>query len=155
MEFIGHTTNNFPRIQIWRPSSPGSSVYNRISQATVSQGITLSDSGNRYYFNRFPVTNFIEFQPGDVIGYHQPSLPRRVIWNINTSGYTSYISNTNHSNITTIDINNVDQMEHDRQPLIELQFGKDYLMFLTGITYIFIKNCFANDLILYSPISSN
>jgi len=134
MEWSLLITEIFPKIQVWRPSSPGSSVYNRINQATVSQGTILGVSGDRYYFDRFPVTNFIDFQPGDVIGYYQPSQSRRVIWNIQTSGYTSYSNDTNHSNITIIDINNVDYVEPDRQPLIELQFGKNILIvFLTAI----------------------
>jgi len=146
MEWIGLLTENYPIIQIWHPSSPGSSVYNRISQATVSLGTREGNFGNFYYIYRFPVTNFIDFQPGDVIGYYQPSQPRRVIWNIQTSGYTSY-SNSVNSPSNTIDINNVDHVERDQQPLIELQFGKDILIvFVNGIVYIFIKNCFAMEI---------
>jgi len=142
MEFIRHFTNNFPRIEIWRPSSPGSSVYSNLGYVTLSRGTLIGDPTSGYYFLRLSIINSSDFQFGDVIGYYQPSQPRRVIWNINTTGYTSYSNNVN-SPSNTIDINDVDHVERDRQPLIELQFGKNILIvFLTEIAYIFIKKMF-------------
>ena len=135
MMFTGHNTNNFPRIQIWRPLSPGSSVYNSLGYVTTSRGTLIGDFSSGYYLWRMQTTISFDFQFGDVIGYYQPSRPRRLIWNINTSGYTSYSNNVN-SPSNTIDINDVDHVERDRQPLIELQFGKNILIvFLIGITY--------------------
>ena len=55
------------------------------------------------------ITNFsvapTDFHSGDVVGYYQPSFPRRTIWNINTTGYTSYSNNVNNLS-NTIDIMN-------------------------------------------------
>ena len=124
MEWTGHMTENYPIIQFWRPSSPGSSVYYRLGQVTLSRGTLIGNSTSGYYFLRFSVINSTDFQFGDVIGYYQPSQPRHIIWNIQTSGYTSYSNNVN-SYSNTIDIDNVDNVETDRQPLIELQLGKN------------------------------
>ncbi|XP_065896410.1 P-selectin-like [Dysidea avara] len=119
MDFVGVFTNDFPMIQVWRPSSPGSSVYNNISQVELSMGISVGLPA--YFYINVSTNVSMDFQSDDVIGYYQPPQPRRVIWNIQTSGYTSYSNNVNSSG-TTIDINNVDNVETNRQPLIELQF---------------------------------
>ena len=126
MAYGGWLTNNHPSIQIWRPS-PGSSVYNRIYQVAVDFGTSIDGS---YYIDNLTVNGIV--QTGDVIGYYQPSFPRRVILNIQTSGYTSY-SSANYPG-TTIDINNVDTVLSNRQPLIELQFGKS--------TYVSLLCCY-------------
>ena len=65
----------------------------------------------------------MDFQSGDVVGYYQPLPARQLVWNNETSGYTSYSYNTN-SPATIINISDVDNVENDRQPLIELQYGK-------------------------------
>ena len=122
MNFGGSMPGDLPLVQIWRPSSPGSSVYNRVAQAQLSGG-TLIGGISGYYITIVPVSDLPDFQPGDVIGYYQSESPSRTIWNINTSGYTSY-SNSASSPSITIDINNVDYIETDRQPLIEVNFGK-------------------------------
>jgi len=121
MEPLGTPTNNYPEIQIWRPSSPG--IYNRVAQEQLGFG-NKSGSSVIYYIINKPINSLIEFQIGDVIGYYEPLSPRRLISSIQSSGYTSYIKNNLNSPSNTIDINNVDHVETDRQPLIELYFGK-------------------------------
>ena len=124
MNFGGFMPGDLPLVEIWRPSSPGSSVYNRVAQIQLSEG-TLLDGISGYYATIVPVSDLPDFQPGDVIGYYQSESPLRTIWNINTSGYTSYSNNVNiNSPSNTIDIDNVDYVETERQPLIELEFGK-------------------------------
>ena len=136
MAFIGHfISNNFPRIEIWRPSSPGSNVYSNLGSVTLSRGTFIGDSTSGYYLLRLSIINSTDFQFGDVIGYYQPSQPRRVIWNINTIGYTSYSNNVN-SPSNTIDINDVDNVETDMQPLIELQFRKNIFLLIIYLTEI-------------------
>ena len=65
----------------------------------------------------------IEFQSGDVIGYYQPFISLRLIWNIQTSGYTSY-STAATSPSTSIDISTVENADNNHQPLIAVMFGK-------------------------------
>jgi len=119
---FGDLGSNQPVIQIWRPSSPNSSVYNRIAQVQVTGETTIEFN---HFFVNLSVSNNSDFeiQSGDVIGYYQPIIPRRRIWSIRATGYTSY-SNNAVSPATTIDIDNVDNVELDIRPLIELSFGK-------------------------------
>jgi len=119
---FGDLGSNQTVIQIWRPSSPNSSVYNRIAQVQATGETTIEFN---HFFLNLSVSNNSDFeiQSGDVIGYYQPVVPRRRIWSIRTTGYTSY-SNNAISPATTIDIDNVDNVELDIRPLIELSFGK-------------------------------
>jgi len=121
MGFSGSFIDEFPTIQIWRPSSPGSTVYSNIAQVQLSSGIAVGVP--RYHLSNIS-TNFpMDFQSGDVVGYYQPPPARQLVWNIETSGYTSY-SNNADSPATTINISDVDNVDNDRQPLIELLYGK-------------------------------
>jgi len=119
---FGNLGINPPLVQLWHPLTPGSSVYNRVAQVQIP-------SGDFIEFNHFFVnmsisrSNEVEILPGDVIGYYQSSNSTRRIWNIETSGYTAY-SNDANSSATTININDVNNVEPNRQPLIELSFGK-------------------------------
>ena len=120
MEPIGTPTNNYPVIQIWRPSSPG--IYNRVAQEQLGFGNKI-DGPIVYYIINKSTNNLTGLQFGDVIGYYEPLSPRRLISSIQSSGYNSFIKNVNSSS-DTIDINDVDSVRHDQQPLIEMYFGK-------------------------------
>ena len=117
--------NNIPIFQVWHPTLPNSNSYTIIGEVQLSAGNRIGNGGERYFFTSMSLNSSsqIEFQSGDVIGYYQPSDPERLIWSIQTSGYTSY-SNTVTSPLSSIDINNVNNIENDRQPLIEIIFGK-------------------------------
>ena len=119
--------NNFPLFQVWHPTSPNSSTYNKTGEVQLPAGEFVRVGAGRNYHSANLSLNSsnsqIEFQSGDVIGYYQPSNPRWLIWSIQTSGYTSF-SNTVTSPTTSINISNVDNTDTDRQPLIELMFGK-------------------------------
>ena len=117
--------SNLPILQIWHPTSLNSGIYTMIGEVQLPAGDYIGQIFVGYYYDNISLSgnSQIEFQSGDVIGYYQPSNSRRVIWNIQTSGYTSY-SNTVTSPLSSIDINNVDNVENDHQPLIEIAFGK-------------------------------
>ena len=117
---------DFPRFQVWHPTSPNSSNYNRIGDVQLPAGnfVFVGDRRNYYSANvSLNSSSQIEFQSGDVIGYYQPFNSSRLMWSIQTSGYTSY-SNTVNSSSTSIDTNNVNNTENNRQPLIAVTFGK-------------------------------
>ena len=116
---------DLPLFQVWRPALPNSSVYNKIGEVELPSGDHIGGIIINYYFVNQSLNNSaqIEFQSGDIIGYYQSSSSQRLIRNIQTSGYTSY-SNTVSSPLTLIDINNVENSDTDRQPLIEVTFGK-------------------------------
>ena len=118
--------DDHPRFQVWHPTSLDSSTYNRIGEIQLPMGNFIAVGRKRNYFYAslsIIKDSQIEFQSGDVIGYYQPSNPRRLIWSIHTDGYTSYSNNVT-SPLTLIDTNNVDNIEVNHQPLIEIKFGK-------------------------------
>ena len=122
----GQIGSNYPLFQVWHPIQLNSSIYNKIDEVELTGGEYINIDGSiGYYYTSISLNsnNQIEVQSGDVIGYYQPSNSRRLIWNIQTSGYTSY-SSTVTSPLTSMDINNVDNIETDHQPLIEIIFSK-------------------------------
>ena len=135
--------NNFPLFQVWHPTSLNSNIYKKIGEVQLPPGDRITFLIFNYYFANLSLnTNSqIEFQSGDVIGYYQPSNPRRLIWSIQTSGYISY-SNTVTSPTTSIDTNNTSSVEANSQPLIEVKFGKIissvYMLNFTCITWVFV-----------------
>ena len=119
------TGSNYPLFQVWHPTQLNSSTYSKIDEVQLTGGNYINIYNRGYYYANISLNrnSRIEFESGDVIGYYQPSNSRRLIWSIQTSGYTSY-SNTVTSPSTSIDINNVDNIETNHQPLIEIIFGK-------------------------------
>ena len=117
--------SDFPLFQVWHPTTLSSSTYTKTGEVQLPQGSREGRRQDRYYHANLSLNSNsqIEFQSGDVIGYYQPSNPQRLIWSIQTSGYTSY-SNTVSSPTTSIDTNNLENVENDRQPLIAVMFGK-------------------------------
>ena len=128
MDFMtGNMADNIPLFQVWHPTSLDSNMYNKIHEVQLPMGdrVNLRSGLGAYYFACLSLnrSSQIEFQSGDVIGYYQPPDPRRLIWSVSTSGYTSYSNNVT-SPSTSIDINNVHNAEINRQPLIDIIFGK-------------------------------
>ena len=120
--------SNVPLFEVWHPTSPNSTEYNRIGDVQLPGGNFVLDG---IYFSAsvsLNDNNQIEFQSGDVIGYYQPSDPSRLIRSIQTNGYTSY-SNTIASPSTSIDTNDIDNTETNRQPLISVMFGKMQILY--------------------------
>ena len=117
--------SNFPQFEVWHPTSLNSSNYTIIGVVPLPAGDRIGNPSTGYYYTNISLdsNSQIEFQSGDVIGYYQPSNAQRLIWSIQTSGYTSY-SNTVTSPSTSIDINNVENIDTNHQPLIQITFGK-------------------------------
>ena len=119
---------SYPRIQVWRPTS--STVYSRVGtvcELTESDISRMTDSaGNEYHLGNVScnVNDQIEFQSGDVIGYHQELLLRYRLWNNETVGYTSYRLQRLTNTLNTIDTSSVDDTFSNTQPLIQLIYGK-------------------------------
>ena len=119
-------SNSLPLFQVWHPTLPNSTIYNKITEFQLPFGVfRATGPGSNYNHVNLSLdsNSQIEFQSGDVIGYYQPSNPRRLIGSIQTSGYTSY-SNSVTTPSTSIDISNVDNIDADYQPLIAVMFGK-------------------------------
>ena len=119
-------SGNLPLFQVWHPTSLNSSTYNKIGEVQLPAGDFVPVGfGRNYNQANLPLygNSRIEFQSGDVIGYYQSSLSLRLIWSIQTSGYTSYSNNVT-SPSTSIDISIVENADNNHQPLIAVMFGK-------------------------------
>ena len=118
-----NSTYDLPIIQIWRPSSSGSGVYNKIIQVKLTDVILMK---NNYCIASITISDIseTEFQLGDVIGYYQPS---DSIWNIQTDEYTSYTTDGVNNSITAINISDLAETNR-QQPLIQVLFGKNYFL---------------------------
>lgn len=117
---------NLPLFQVWRPTSLTSNTYHKIGEVELPPRYLIGTLTTNYYIVAslsLNSSNQIEFQSGDAIGYYQPLDTQCLIWSIRASEYTSY-SNSVTSSLTSIDIHNVNNIETQRQPLIEVTFGK-------------------------------
>ena len=110
-----------PRILIWRPLSIEQTTYSIINTYTLRDG-DINRMGSYHYANvTFTGNDRIEFQSGDVIGYQHRSSPCYRVWSIQTEGYTAYSSFINFDGTSVFLI-----ADSDRQPLIQVVFGKKH-----------------------------
>ena len=117
---------DYPLFQVWHPTLLNSSTYNKTGEVKLPEGeFQTIGNGKNYIYATLPLnsSNQIEFQSGDVIGYYQPIYPRVLIWSSQTREYISYTSSVKIP-LTSIDLNNVDSIQTDYQPLIKVMFGK-------------------------------
>ena len=118
----GNNVQGHPSVQVWHPIN--STVYTRVNTECA---LTESDitSIEDYHLGNASCTgnNRIEFQSGDVIGYHQADSVRYRLWTIRTTEYIAYSYDAN-TPLSTVNINNADNSIDDRQPLIQVMFGK-------------------------------
>ena len=115
-----------PVIQVWRPTS--STTYTRVDTECLlaANDIMLTGGGtNVYNLGTVSCTgnNRIEFQAGDVIGYHHANFLLYHLYTITTMGYIAYVFDTSNP-LSTLNINSADSVMDFRQPLIEIMFGK-------------------------------
>ena len=81
---------------------------------------------NEYYLGNVSCngSNRIEFQSGDVIGYHQGNSVHYRLWSVDINEYTAYYHRNEPNPLNTFNINDADDTGNDRQPLIQVMFGK-------------------------------
>ena len=129
LESVGDS-GGYPSVQVWHHIN--SSFYIRVHTECPITGddielVTGSQSGggNDYYLGAVSCTekNRIEFQSGDVIGYHQGDSVLYQLWSINSNVYISYHRDAN-SPLNTFDISNDDGLSANaQQPLIQVMYG--------------------------------
>ena len=113
--------DEYPIIEIWRPSDTGLS-YSRISDYVLTEN-DISERDDYYLANiSFSVNETTQFQPGDIIGYFQPSNSHYTVWNVNNAVYTS-ISSLNLLRAELFVLANIFTRENNRQPLIQVLYG--------------------------------
>ena len=130
-----HNTMNFMLnensfyIQVWRSSSTGSPVYNKIDEVQIKLDEQLIDNDN-YTIVYISLTgnNTLEFQSGDVIGYYHPAQSHYRVADIQTTGYVLYRFNGSSSS----DLLNISQSEaklNSRQPLLQFIVGMNFYIY--------------------------
>ena len=109
----------YPIFQVWRPSSVGSTVYNKTGEVQL-QSDQVTGSGD-YRTAYIPLTgnNTIEFWSGDVVGYYHPPQSRYRVRTIRTDGYRLYEFERPSASTTLYNLNDADDDDNDRQPLIQ------------------------------------
>ena len=117
-------------IQIWRPVSIGSMIYNKIGEVQLESDDQVTDSGN----NRLAIiiltgNNTIEVQSGDVVGYYHPPDSRYRVRIRNTIGYIQYQFKKS-PNLNSVNLSNADRTDNPGLPLIQFTIGKCELMLI-------------------------
>ena len=121
------SSGGYPSVQVWHTTS--STMYTRVDTECALTGNDISRmedrNGDEYYLGNVTCTgnNRIEFQSGDIIGYHHGSSVLYRLWNIDANGYTSYHRDVS-SPLNTFNTDSNDDTDSDKQPLIQLMYGK-------------------------------
>jgi len=129
--------HRFLNFQIWRPSSPGSKIYNRTGEAQLQSDdqVTLMTRGRREANISLTGDDRIEFQSGDVIGYFHPSGSRYQVRDVLTYGYVLYRFDGSPPP-TSVNLSEANANLSYRQPLIQFAYGKHLKLNLILITII-------------------
>ena len=118
--------DGYPAFQVWRPSSVGSTVYNKIGEAQLQSDQVTGSGTYRTAHITLTGNNTIEFQSGDVVGYYHPPDARYQVRTIRTNGYRLYRFNNPSASIRSANINldMANNDDDDQQPLIQFTIGK-------------------------------
>ena len=115
---------NYPIIQVWRPVSIGSMIYNKTGEVQLTSSDQVTGK-RKYRLVTIILTgnNTIEVQPGDVVGYYHPPRSRYRVRTMETNGYILY-QFEGSPNLTSVDLSSENNNDNERQPLIQFSFGK-------------------------------
>ena len=118
--------SEYPFFQVWRPTSVGSTMYNKIGEVQLQSNDQVNEvGGNIRVANVILIgNNTIEVQPGDVVGYYHPPDARYLVTDLSTNGYSLYQFRGSHE---SVDLNNAIESNNERQPLIQFTIGKHAL----------------------------
>ena len=122
--FFMNDRSEYPIFQVWRPSSVGSTIYNKIGEVQLQSDNQVTGRNNNRIANIILTgNNTIEFQSGDVVGYYQPPDTRYEV------AVTSASNNTLNWFNGSPALNSVDLSERDGeytgQPLLQFTIGMD------------------------------
>ena len=120
-----NSSGDYPIVQIWRRHRTNQQLYNRVNTLCTLTGSNINNMGD-YYLGNVSCTGSerIEFRSGDVIGYYHANEVQYQLWSTDTAGYTVYQRDSNSPrNTLNINTRNVVKID-DRQPLIQVMFGK-------------------------------
>ena len=115
--------------QVWRPSFPGSNIYNRVGQIALRESNITEvnvDIDMIYWLLNMSLTGDerIEFEAGDAIGYYHSPNPRyRVHNNPNPPSHRQTYTSDDVTGPTEIFNLNIAGIIN-RQPLFSMDYGK-------------------------------
>ena len=115
--------SNYPFFQLWRPTSVGSTIYNKTGEVQLQSEDQVTRGSNSYWEANIILTgnNTIEIQSGDVVGYYHPPDARYRVRDIQADGYVSYLFNGSPAN--SEDLIESNSMTNSRQPLLQFDIG--------------------------------
>ena len=109
--------------QVWQPASVDSTIYNKIGEVQLQSDDQVTGSGDYRTANIILTgNNTVEVQSGDVVGYRHPPDARYRVRTIQTDEYRLY--QFSGSSALSVNLSNADQMNNNRQPLIQFTIGK-------------------------------
>ena len=125
-----NVSGSYPTVQVWHATNPP--VYTRADTECLLTATDISimtdDMGNDYYLGNVSCTgsNRIEFQSGDIIGYHQGSPLSYEVWSSDNSiGYTTVVNFDEPTPPATFNLANREHEYGGRiRPLIQIIYGK-------------------------------
>ena len=125
---LSATRNDYPFFQVWRPSSAGSTVYNKIGEAQLQSDDQVIIGSNKFHETNITLTgnSTIEFQSGDVVGYYQPPQSRYQVVNTQRfgNGYVLYWFDGSPAT-NSIDLSERNFIRDSYQPLLQFSIGMD------------------------------
>ena len=115
--------SNYPFLQVWRPASVGSTVYDKIGEVQLQSDSQVTRGSNNRIEANIILTgnNTIEVHSGDVVGYYHPPDARYRVATIRNSRYILYQFSGSHE---SVDLNSATNEDDDRQPLIQFNIRK-------------------------------
>ena len=115
--------NNYPIIQVWRPASVSSTIYNKIGEVQLQSDDQLSVVSDTTRIPTIILTDndTIEVQSGDVVGYYHPPDSRLRVITRRTDGYILYQFS---ESFESVDLNNAVDSNNEQQPVIQFTIGK-------------------------------
>ena len=119
--------NDSPYFQVWRAESINLTIYNKIREIQLKLDDQVNGSGNFQTANiTLTGSDRIEVKSGDVVGYYHPPDTRYRVKTIRTDGYILYQFIGSHQ---SVNLNNSDDSDNYRQPLIQFTIGKCFCSF--------------------------
>jgi len=120
---IQNSGSSVSYFQVWRPSSPSSTIYNKIGEVVILEDhVSMGSNGFQELNIILSGDNRTEFQSGDVVGlYHLPDV-RYSIRELRTDGYVLYAFTTNQTD--SINLIDADSTVNRRRPIIQFTIGK-------------------------------
>ena len=122
------SSGSYPIVQVWHPTS--SNIFTRVNtecpltnnESDISR---MTAMGDEYHLGNVTCIgdNRIEFESGDIIGYYQSNEVLYLVWNIITTGYTSYFRDEG-SPPNMFSTNTESDVTETWQPLIQVIYGK-------------------------------